>query len=236
MLFSREDVATLINYNFEASWETVRPVPIVRIDFGNGRAITRTLHGNIASYVCAADGTVTDILPGMYTPAVYRAALFELRSGGSLPRTEGQRQDQLREYHLDRARRLRAQPTQIVYEQPVVSPRDVGKGRIEFRTEQIFVRAPAPRRGGPAGLAGLGPRPPRGADLAEWELLATDTWRNETERRLLIHDRLAQAALQRPEQLTRWLYRDVLHADLDDPYLGLGDALIGDDVFREVET
>jgi hypothetical protein len=34
-------------------------------------------------------------------------------------------------------------------------------------------------------------------------------------------------ALSRPEKVTRPLYRDVLHADLDDPYLGLGQALFG---------
>ena len=28
-----------------------------------------------------------------------------------------------------------------------------------------------------------------------------------------------------PDKLTKWLYREVLHADLDDPYLGLGKAL-----------
>ena len=28
-----------------------------------------------------------------------------------------------------------------------------------------------------------------------------------------------------PGGITKWLYREVLHADLDDPYLGLGDLL-----------
>ena len=39
-----------------------------------------------------------------------------------------------------------------------------------------------------------------------------------------------------PEQIKRWLYREVLHADLDDPYLGLGDALFGDGIFRETDA
>jgi hypothetical protein len=55
VLFSRDDVSDYINRNFEPAWESVRPVPIVRIDFGNGRTATRTLHGNVASYVCSAD-------------------------------------------------------------------------------------------------------------------------------------------------------------------------------------
>jgi hypothetical protein len=76
---------------------------------------------------------------------------------------------------------------------------------------------------------------PAAQNLAEWDLLVADTWRNETERRLQIHERLGQSDAVRPEQLKDWLYRDVLHVDLNDPYLGLGDALIHDDIFREVE-
>ena len=62
---------TTINNNFEPVWESVRPVPIVTIDFGNGTKITRTLHGNIATYLCNARGTVFDILPGIYEPGEY---------------------------------------------------------------------------------------------------------------------------------------------------------------------
>ena len=79
MLFSQESVASFVNENFEPTWETVRPVPIVRIDFGNGTVVTRTLHGNIATYVCTADGQVLDLLAGIYTPAVYVQRLQQFR-------------------------------------------------------------------------------------------------------------------------------------------------------------
>src|SRR5262249_33477853 len=79
VLFSNEDVAKFINQNFEAVWESVRPVPIVRIDFGNGTVLTRTLHGNIATYVCSAQGQVLDILPGIYEPQSYLHALGQFR-------------------------------------------------------------------------------------------------------------------------------------------------------------
>ena len=90
---------------------------------------------------------------------------------------------------------------------------------------------PAANRAGGA----RGPQPRPGSDLAQWGLLAEDTWRNESQRRRLIHERLAGGPT-RPEQIKRWLYREVLQADLDDPYLGLGDALFGDDIFREVDA
>ena len=71
MLFSNDQVAAFVTNNFEPCWEMVRPVPIVRIDFGNGTVVTRTLHGNIASYACNSDGQVLDVLPGIYNVAGY---------------------------------------------------------------------------------------------------------------------------------------------------------------------
>ena len=36
-------------------------LPVVTIDFGNGTVVTRTLHGNIATYVCATDGSELEL-------------------------------------------------------------------------------------------------------------------------------------------------------------------------------
>ncbi len=79
MLFSDEKVAQFINQSFEPCWQSVRPVPIVQVDFGNGKTVTRTLNGNIATYVCSPDGQVLDILPGIYEKAVYLDRLDQLK-------------------------------------------------------------------------------------------------------------------------------------------------------------
>lgn len=251
MLFSREDVASHINANFEPAWDMVRPVPIIRIDFGDGNVVTRTLHGNIASHVCTSDGKIVDILPGLYTPAIYLAALEDAgRVARSCGPVEMETLARLRNYHTMKAAGLRPTPNRIVYPrvavtpprmtaaiaaaaaQPgrpnpgVVPPLDATKRRMERPLEVVMIQQPA-------RPAAEGPRRPMLRGLAESPLLQEDTWRNETERRLMIHDRLADAAVIRPEQIKRWLYKEVLHADLDDPYLGLGDTLIGDDVFGE---
>ena len=55
--------------------------------------------------------------------------------------------------------------------------------------------------------------------------MAQDTEVNETTRRTQIHELLAKAGLVRPDKILKPLYKDVLHADLDDPYLGLGSVL-----------
>lgn len=224
-MFSREDVSNFINQNFEASWEMVRPVPIVRIDFGNGRVATRTAHGNVASYICNADGKVADILPGIYQPAAYTTALEQPRAlVGELARLEAApRLNRWREYHQARVAAIRAAQQAALLAQ--ARPRiDVGKGRIERPVErfaqiqQEFV----------AAQVAAAPRPRTAAELASWQPLAADTQLNETQRRLQIHVRLRTSELIRPEQIKTWLYRDVLHADLDDPNLGLGDDFFAD--------
>lgn len=207
MLFSNEQTARFINQNFEPAWEMVRPVPLVRIDFGNGNVVTRTLHGNIASYVCAADGQVVDIVPGIYTPPAYQTALEPMRRlAVDVARLErAERHNRLRLYHQRQAANLRNQPVVVVAQNEQLPRADRGKKVVEQRLEQT---------------------------LARWQALANDTRINERNRRLQIHERLAGAAVV-PEQIKKWLYKEVLHSDLDDPYLGLGSVLLGDDIFRE---
>jgi hypothetical protein len=74
------------------------------------------------------------------------------------------------------------------------------------------------------------------ADVADWKLLAEDTRQNETGRRRQIHEMLAGAGLRKPEALTKRLYKEVLHADLDDPYLGLGTTLFAHYPFAREEA
>jgi hypothetical protein len=233
VLFSREDVSNFIMQNFEPAWEMVRPVPIVRIDFSNGTVATRTLHGNVASYVCALDGQVLDILPGLYTPDVFTTALEQPKNlAAAMSRLEpAQRLEHLRGYHRDRAAALRTaqlaealRAAQNANRPPVSTPRivDLGKRTLERRTEQLVLTQVA------ANQNTAGPLPRTAAELAGWQPLVADTRRNETERRLMIHERFTSADAVRPEQIKRWLYRDVLHADIDDPTMGLGRDMFDD--------
>jgi hypothetical protein len=78
-------------------------------------------------------------------------------------------------------------------------------------------------------LAAVAPEPPAvlqsPEEVARWKELAEDTRLNEGARRRQVHEILAAAAPVTPEQVSRRFYKEVLHADLDDPYLGLGPAL-----------
>jgi hypothetical protein len=61
--------------------------------------------------------------------------------------------------------------------------------------------------------------------LAAWPVLALDSQVNELIRRRTIHERLAGLGAVRPDDIKQWLFKEVLHADLDDPLLGLGSVL-----------
>ncbi len=72
MLLSDPATAQFISREFVASWECVRPVPKVTIDFGNGKILKRTLQGNTILYICLPDGRVVDALPGIYTAPAFQ--------------------------------------------------------------------------------------------------------------------------------------------------------------------
>jgi hypothetical protein len=106
---------------------------------------------------------------------------------------------------------------------PSAGSGNAGFGGIESPTERVIAgRPPAPgRAAGPPG------------PLAARPELALDSKVNEQIRRRAVHDWLAHGGADRPDDLKKWLYKEVLHADLDDPLLGLGGVLTENYPFAE---
>ena len=52
----------------------------------------------------------------------------------------------------------------------------------------------------------------------------------------MIHEYLAKNGPNAPDEMTKWMYREVLHADLDDPYFGLKKVLFGTYPFAEEDS
>jgi hypothetical protein len=233
VLFSKPEVATFINRNFEPVWESVRAVPMVRIDFGNGTVVTRTLHGNIASYVCAADGQVLDVLPGIYAPAAYVERLYQLRLLANYVDQQGQakRAERLKAYHEGQRQALaKKQPPPVFFNRA-----DMSKMLIEGGIKAVLLpggKTPVRGKPLPAAAAEL-PKFRSKQELADWQLLVKDTEQNETLRRMQIHKMLASSDSVKPAAITKRLYKEVLHADLDDPYLGLGPVLFANYAFAK---
>jgi hypothetical protein len=235
-LFSRADVALVVNRNFEPVWESVRPVPLVHIDFGNGTVLTRTLHGNIATYVCDAAGRVLDVLPGIYEPIAYMDRLNQLRLLGMYVNQQPppKREVCLTDYHRQQRDALshnQAPPS-------LVAMKNAGVSKERIDNDVIVVLMPGSGRQEPApSKARARARRPAvltsPEDLASWDLLAEDTRLNETTRRYRVHALLAARGLVRPEAVSKRIYKEVLHTDLDDPYLGLGSVLFANYPFKD---
>src|SRR5882724_11524185 len=66
LLYPDLRINQILRQDYVLHWQSVRPVPRVTIDFGDGRVVERTLTGNSIHYVLDADGTVIDGLPGLY--------------------------------------------------------------------------------------------------------------------------------------------------------------------------
>ncbi|MDB2687696.1 hypothetical protein N9Y42_10840 [Mariniblastus sp.] len=190
MLFSNQEIADFINENFEPAWESVRPVPRITIDFGNGTVVNRTLHGNVATYICGSDQVVREVLPGVYSKAAYLQQLKEI-----------------------------SEQWQVEHGASTIS---ISRELASSVTTKTKTKAKSLEVNGDAQSVELN------ASLARQKLkqnLELDTLYNEQERREKIDAYLMLHPHSTPSQMKSWLYREVLHADLDDPYLGLRDAL-----------
>jgi hypothetical protein len=273
VLFSDAEVARYIDANFEPAWESLRAAPIVTIDFGNGEKVTRTLHGNVATHVCTADGTVIDVLPGVYTPGPYREQLGLIAAlAKELAKKPTHDQlKQLADYHQEQAKKLTRplSPQAAAFLSAQTGGRMTGgfggfggfggggfKGGFGGFGGQFGVKggfgggfggggfqSAQPWNGGiegPLEQVLLGRRPPMSTvakgELANRPEMILDTEINETMRRRLVHERLASDKAATPESLKKWLFKDVLFVDLDDPKLGLGLVLTANYPFADEDA
>lgn len=228
--------------SFECAWESVRPVPKVTIDFGNGHTLERTLHGNIATYFCTPAGEVFDLVPGLVDPREYARRLDQ---ASRLHRASSWS----RRMSPARARSALDGSAGIVSLLPVDLPVDGASlapalaapdpaRELVIRWHEALV---ASARDGTLVAADpipvfdgskmrvelridLALAPMSDADAA---LLKADTLLNRTQRYALASQLWLEHPFAKPQELTREVYRRVLHVDLDDPYLGLAPDVLG---------
>jgi hypothetical protein len=75
VFYKNHDINELLRKRFVLHWRSVRPVPKVTIDFGDGSRLERTLTGNSIHYVLDSRGRLIEALPGLYGPAEFQNAL-----------------------------------------------------------------------------------------------------------------------------------------------------------------
>ena len=149
VLYANSEVSQTLSQKFILHWKSVRPVPKVTIDFGDGRVVQRTITGNSIHYVLDADGQVVDAIPGLYGP---KAFLWELSHSEpyAIPRKPSLSDRQLGQWHASENNRIltqwRADLRQI--------------GAISDSTSLIIPTAP---QGVPIQRAGAAKNPPAAA-------------------------------------------------------------------------
>ena len=80
VLYPNDAVATMLRERFVLHWQSVRPVPTVTIDFGDGRKLERTLTGNSIHYILDSQARPIDALPGLYGPQAFLRGLEKAES------------------------------------------------------------------------------------------------------------------------------------------------------------
>jgi len=75
VLYPDAEISSVLRDRFVLHWESVRPVPTVTIDFGDGRKLERTLTGNSIHYILDSDGRPIEALPGLYGPKAFLRGL-----------------------------------------------------------------------------------------------------------------------------------------------------------------
>ena len=75
VLYSNAEVSSVLRERFVLHWQSVRPVPTITIDFGNGRKLERTITGNSIHYILDSSARPIEALPGLYGPQAFLRGL-----------------------------------------------------------------------------------------------------------------------------------------------------------------
>ncbi|HEX3482710.1 MAG TPA: hypothetical protein VHT91_47195 [Kofleriaceae bacterium] len=79
LLYPEPRINQMLRNEFVLHWQSVRPVPKITIDFGDGRRIERTLTGNSVHVVLDMHGRAADALPGLMSREVFLEQLVQAR-------------------------------------------------------------------------------------------------------------------------------------------------------------
>ncbi|HJU94060.1 MAG TPA: hypothetical protein VJ656_14060 [Pyrinomonadaceae bacterium] len=80
VLYSNSNISDYLRENYVLHWESVRPVPKVTIDYGDGRRLERTLTGNSIHYVLDSLARPIEAFPGLYGPQAFQRGLVDAKA------------------------------------------------------------------------------------------------------------------------------------------------------------
>ncbi|MFO0724695.1 MAG: hypothetical protein U1E65_13015 [Myxococcota bacterium] len=219
MLYPEPRIERLLKTRFVLHWRSVRPVPVVTIDFGDGRTIRRTLTGNSVHLILAPNGRPIDALPGMYAPEAFLEGLL-----ASLSLDPG------RDLGPQHRRRL-----QLLDARWAEAAASIGAKADAPPTEALLEALAAPRAPRPYPSARTAGAIAVTKAMVEMPLLerispveraiALDTLRNEQLLHRQIHQRFVAGVSENEAELSDWIYRTLFLMPPEDPWLGLEPSL-----------
>ncbi|MFT7621861.1 MAG: hypothetical protein ACI9WU_001026 [Myxococcota bacterium] len=227
MLFHDADIANIINAQFEPAWQKVREVPRATIDFGNGRTLTRTLNGNVATWLADSSGLAFDLVPGIVDKVEYKKrlerAVAQHARLSKLPAAD--RQAAIGHYHRVMGTLASKGTDAIGAEGMAIGPHpDMRKFLVEGPVKKAFGTRSIERTVGYMLLAAAkaDQTKPAATDLKD------ETAYNQKHRYSKVHKLFTQpAGVKLSRATTVTVFRDILNVDLEDPYLGLAPYVVG---------
>jgi hypothetical protein len=76
-LYAHPEISQWLRDKYVLHWQSVRPVPKITIDFGDGRKVQQTITGNSIHYILDKTGRPIDALPGLYAPQAFKRQLIQ---------------------------------------------------------------------------------------------------------------------------------------------------------------
>jgi hypothetical protein len=247
ILYPDPSIAPLMREHFVLHWESLRPVPKITIEMGDGRVIRQTITGNSVHYLLDASGRVLDGLPGMVSPAAYRAQLLDwkhLSESTDLQAYHGRALSQLigtrtrlmaatvvtasrtaspakAAMRLATSKALREAPV-LAKLQPAASLRDLPQAMWdsigEGEKSKVVLSAPA--------LELMARKQPLTDAMVDQlrASIAADTVLNQEELHYRIHEWFLNDEVDDLAQFNQRVYVELFLAPLDDPWMGLKPA------------
>ena len=251
-LYPHAAVRSLLAERFVLHWQSVRAVPIITIDFGDGRSIKRTITGNSLHLVLDARGRTVDVLPGLYGAGFFARVLQESEALAkkAVELDDVQFKSKLAKFHQeqlnDQEARWSEDWKQLGSESiPILGNEldDAAWAKLAQRylAEVAFdgMTVAAVQAKLPAEVAG---RLALGKSVTETPALrlvrnlvpviGQDTVKNEYNLHRQIHQWLANGEIHNTPALTSRIYNELFLSPLNDPWYGLSKP----DVYSAVEN
>ena len=251
-LYPHAAVRSLLAERVVLHWQSVRAVPIITIDFGDGRSIKRTITGNSLHLVLDARGRTVDVLPGLYGAGFFARVLQESESLAN--RAANLDNDQFgRELVKFHQQQLNGQEARWLEDWRQLKADSVPKFGAELDDAawaQLAQRysaevaldgmtAAAVQAKQPAEIAGRIAMTKYVAETPAMKLarnlipvIGQDTVKNEYNLHRQIHQWLATEKTPPPDILVARIYDELVLSPLNDPWYGLSKP----DVYSAVEN